>query len=104
MKNLDAFLLPSLTEGCSNAMLEAMYLKIPIIATSVGAASNILKDRGLLVEPRSPEEIYNALIELDDKSIVRNITQNSYNYLKKELYPENEVINFIRAYKTCQKS
>ena len=37
-KVADVFILPSLQEGCSNAVLEAFYCGIPMILTKVGNA------------------------------------------------------------------
>ena len=48
----DAFLLPSLIEGWSLTVLEAMYYKLPLILTSVGGAQELIdnNDIGLLIE------------------------------------------------------
>lgn len=60
---LDVFVLPSLREGISNTLLEAMASGRPVIATRVGGNPEIVPDRkgGLLVEPR-PEAIAAALL------------------------------------------
>lgn len=42
MQNLDIFVLPSLAEGISNTILEAMASGLPVIATSVGGNSELL--------------------------------------------------------------
>jgi len=49
----DVFVQPSLTEGMSNALMEAMALGRCILATRVGAASDMMADgkEGQLVEP-----------------------------------------------------
>lgn len=68
---LDAFVLPSAKEGFPWAILEAMAAKIPIIATRVGAVSEILDDHrsGIIVPPGHPERIATAITELlnDDR-------------------------------------
>jgi len=44
LKNLDLFVLPSRSEGASVAMLEAMAVGLPIIATNVGGTPELLED------------------------------------------------------------
>jgi glycosyltransferase involved in cell wall biosynthesis len=69
----DLFVLPSHTEGFPNVVLEAMALGIPIIATGVGAVSEMLaNDRGLVVPPRATEELAVALGELMQDERRRN--------------------------------
>jgi len=52
----NCFVLPSHSEGMSNALLEAMANKLPIISTDVGASGEVLNHGlgGRLVPPRSP--------------------------------------------------
>ncbi len=59
----DLFVLPSLTEGLSNALLEAMACGLPLVATRVGAAQelNPQGENGRLVTPGSADELAEAL-------------------------------------------
>lgn len=62
----DVFVLPSYGEGLPYAMLEAMALGVPVIATPVGAIRDVVVDgvHGLLVAPREPRAIAQAIEKL----------------------------------------
>ncbi|PJE50692.1 MAG: hypothetical protein COV29_03080 [Candidatus Yanofskybacteria bacterium CG10_big_fil_rev_8_21_14_0_10_36_16] len=59
----DLFVLPSVKEGFSWAMLEAMAAKLPIVATRVGATPEIIQSNrnGLLINPANPKELAEAI-------------------------------------------
>jgi sugar transferase (PEP-CTERM/EpsH1 system associated) len=65
MRGLDAFVLPSLAEGISNTILEAMATALPIVATNVGGNAELLEDRvtGRLVPARNVDTMATALLE-----------------------------------------
>ncbi len=44
MRGLDCFVLPSLAEGISNTILEAMASGLPVIATNVGGSGELVED------------------------------------------------------------
>jgi glycosyltransferase involved in cell wall biosynthesis len=69
-RRADAFVLPSLNEGMSNSLLEAMASGLAIIATRTGGAAELVPSAGgSLIEPGQPEQIRAALAALaDDRS------------------------------------
>jgi glycosyltransferase involved in cell wall biosynthesis len=66
LKASDIFVLPSRSEGFSNALLEAMMCGLPCVATSVGGNSELIVDgeTGFLVPPEDPSEMAAKIVEL----------------------------------------
>jgi len=63
LRGLDVFVLPSIGEGISNAILEAMATGLAVIATRVGGNVELVREgiTGRLIEPRRPEALAGAL-------------------------------------------
>jgi glycosyltransferase involved in cell wall biosynthesis len=59
----DLFILPSIKEGLPYALLEAGSVGLPLIATSIGGAPDVITDMetGILIRPKDVKEISNAL-------------------------------------------
>lgn len=55
--------LPSLSEGTSNTLLESLAARAPVVATNVGGTPEIIRDgrHGLLVPPRNARAIADAV-------------------------------------------
>jgi L-malate glycosyltransferase len=70
--------LPSLSEGTSNTLLESMAAGIPVIATRVGGNPEVIEDgvSGLLVPPRDSAAIAAAMIRLlEDEDLALRLGQ-----------------------------
>jgi glycosyltransferase involved in cell wall biosynthesis len=63
LRALDLFLLPSLWEGFSMALLEAMATGVPVIATRVGGAGEVITSGqdGLLIPPGDAQGLAEAI-------------------------------------------
>jgi glycosyltransferase involved in cell wall biosynthesis len=66
MAGFDIFLLPTLQEGFGLVLLEAMAARTPIVASAVSAVPEIVAhgETGLLVPPRDPAALSQALLTL----------------------------------------
>lgn len=66
MRGLDCFVLPSLGEGISNTILEAMASGLPVIATAVGGNPELVSDghTGYLVPAADPSALAHSIVEL----------------------------------------
>jgi glycosyltransferase involved in cell wall biosynthesis len=66
LEQADVFVLPSLSEGFSSALLEAMAASMPVVATRVGAAVDLLEDgrNGVLVPSADAAALVAAVTRL----------------------------------------
>jgi glycosyltransferase involved in cell wall biosynthesis len=63
---MNIFVLPSISEGFPTCLMEAMAMRKPIIATSVGGVPEIIDDgeTGVLVPPKEPDRLVSAIAKL----------------------------------------
>ncbi len=65
MESLDVFVMPSMTEGTPNSVVEAMACGKPVIASAVGGIPDMIgDDAGLLVTPGDAKELAAAMLRL----------------------------------------
>lgn len=66
MRGLDCFALPSLAEGISNTILEAMASGLPVVATDVGGNADLVRDEvtGRIVPAADAASMADALVQL----------------------------------------
>ncbi len=79
----DVFCLPSLNEGMSNTVLEAIAAGLPIVATVTGGTEELVTDgeNGYFVKQESPEDLAEKLSALlSDESLRRRMGEASRKY------------------------
>jgi glycosyltransferase involved in cell wall biosynthesis len=77
---------PSIAEGISATLLEAMACKTPIIATSVGGNKELLihNKTGILIEPGNSNELLKEIMNmLNDKDKREGISKSAYDEVQK---------------------
>ncbi len=68
LRNFDVFVLPSLSEGLSSSILNAMAASLPVVATEVGGIPELIRhgENGLLVPPADARALARAIEDLLD--------------------------------------
>ena len=84
LEKADVFLFPSYTEGFSMALLEAMNIGLPVIATDVGANSDMIENKGgILVSSQNSQQIVEAINALNPESIRERMSNWNQQKVKK---------------------
>lgn len=97
----DICVLPSLSEGMSNAILEYMAAAKPVIATKVGGNPELVKNgfNGLLVEKEDAQQLEGALLTLiRDKEKRRIMGLNGLSRVKTEFTMEAMMAHYDRLF------
>lgn len=97
----DILICPSFSEGMPNVILEAMSRGLAIIATDVGAISEMVCPKnGVLLKDNSPEIISTSILKItSDKSILNKLKLNSISKVEEKF---NTEIVFQKLLKTIK--
>jgi len=100
---IDIFVLPSLLEGLSNSLLEAMAMGKAVVTTMVGGNKDIMLDgkNGFLVKPRDPQAISSNVDKLIESAPLRDgIGKFNRETALREFSWEKTVTEIERTYKS----
>ena len=105
LAGMDIFVLPSLWEGLPLVLLEAMAARKPIVATAVdGVKEVIADDEALLVPPRDPERLADAILQiLHDPGLAGRLGESAYRKVKSEFNVEVMVKQIEQLYESITK-
>ena len=104
---MDIFAIPSLHDGCPNALLEAMLAARAIVGTNVDAIGEILEDgiNALVVNPGFSEELIAALRRLfAQPALRRELGISARDKVLHQLTPAVEQRNWERVYQQLGNS
>ena len=102
LENFDILSFTSFHEGIPIAMLEAMCIGVPVVATKVGGVSEIIQHEisGLLVPNNDSKALSSAYIQLlSNDKFYNQISINSINEAINVHSLENSVVSTINLYK-----
>ena len=100
----DAFVLSSISEGVSIALLEAMASGLPAIATDVGGNREVIVDgvTGVLTPAGSAEALAEAIVRLEsDPGVLRRMGRASRRRVEDEFNLQRAVSRYEALYRRC---
>jgi len=97
---LDLLVLPSLSEGLPNTVLEAMSFGVPVLATAVGGVPEIIQNgNGMMVPPNDPDALAARMIELLGDDVLRQaMGLKGKNSLFPHFAPDHRVQQIVNLY------
>jgi L-malate glycosyltransferase len=98
----DIFVLPSRSEGFSNAIVEAMAASLPVVATNVGGNAEAVRNgvSGFIVPVEEPQALADAIIQLlDDPLKAKEMGKAGERIAAEEFTTESMMTKTVHTYK-----
>ncbi len=102
LRRLDLLVMPSLHEGLPFTLLEAMFQKVPVVASRVGGLAEVIEHdvTGLLVERSDPISLAAAIERLYSDSALRHrLTENAHRVVCERFLVDNMAIEYLDLYR-----
>jgi glycosyltransferase involved in cell wall biosynthesis len=82
-------------------ILDYLWAELPMVATRGDFFADLIEEKklGIVVEPKKPAEIADAIIKLTDDKVFRAITKNNIKKIKPLFYWENILSSLIKRIK-----
>lgn len=103
LNSFDLFVLSSITEGVSLALLEAMACGLPVVATNVGGNSEIVQDgeSGIIVPAQNHRKLSDAILEiLSSKQVAAKMGQVG----RKRVLEKFSMTSMLKNYRTLYEN
>ena len=101
LKSSQVLVLPSRIESVPQSILEAFYLKIPVIATNVGGVHELVSNNktGLLVTPNNSKELLEKInYLLNDIDLCSRLANNAHEFVMKNFSWEVLLPKYLKLY------
>jgi len=103
LRKADIFVLPSLNEGMSNSILEAMASGLPIITTDTGGSKELVKkENGVIIKKEDSDDIKKAIEKyLKNKDLI--LKQGRYSRkIAEGMKWDNVAKDYFEIYRLCK--
>lgn len=100
LNSADIFVLPTLHEGCCNAIVEAMACGLPVVSSDLPFNYDILSDdNSILIDPTDSHQVADAIVRLrDDNELCQRLSQGALATAQRLTIAERaaNIIQFIK--------
>lgn len=106
-KLFNIYILPSTTEGLSQAVLEAMYMGVPVLATRALWNRGMIDEmeNGVLFEDENIKDLANKIdTTLNDKNLLAKLSKASIQTAHEKFTIERTIENYIRFFNQLRNS
>jgi glycosyltransferase involved in cell wall biosynthesis len=107
MREMDCLVMPSLNEGLPYTLLEAMHLRVPVIASNVGGMKEILTpyETALLFDPGDVSMLVDFLSRMrKDQELRERLAENAYKRACELFEIGHMAEKYIRIYRRMVES
>ena len=94
----DVFVLPTSSEGCSNAIIEAMACGLPVCANDVGDSHFIMADTGHLCASDSPEQIAKQITKIAKIKVTKSVRKQLVNRIQNHFSVDSMINDYWSLY------
>jgi len=101
LQTADLFVLPSISEGLSNALLEALATGLPVVVTPTGGTTDIVRHKvsGWLVQDYNPQNLLKGILAfLDNQSLRESCAHEGQSYVIENYSLTNTADNLCKLY------
>lgn len=107
LQAIDVYCLPSLWEGFPIGILEAMAMKVPVIASPVDGTRELVDDghTGLLVNNKAPNKLADALcLLLRNKDLGEKLASKAQDFVHTNFSAKEQIERIQKVYSSCLAS
>jgi colanic acid/amylovoran biosynthesis glycosyltransferase len=107
LEQASIFLLSSVSEGVSNAALEAMAMQVPVVTSAAGGMAEAVEDgvEGFVVPCYDPSALATKLrVLLDDEALREKMGENARQRILRDFTIERQVQVFLDEYSLLSKA
>jgi glycosyltransferase involved in cell wall biosynthesis len=107
LKSSSIVVIPSRMESLPTVVKEAFYLKVPVIATTVGGIPELVINgtTGILIPPESPEKLLEEINNLlQNKEYAKKLADAAYDFVVNNMTWDTILPKYVKFYESLLKS